>query len=70
MHGEHRGILLLLCGLIWCFHSPYPVVGSERGRSQPRAGQVGPLSAVLGVKLAGGMSRKGVLQTGGKRQRE
>lgn len=70
MHGEHGGNLLLLHGLIWCFHSPCPVVGTERGRSQPQAGQVGLLGAVLAVKLSRGMSRKGVLQTGWKRQRE
>lgn len=30
-----RGILLLSCGVIWCFHSPHPEVKSEQGRSQP-----------------------------------
>ena len=51
MGSTGRG-LLLLHGVIRCFHSPYPEAVLEPGRSQPRAGQVGPLSAVLGVKLA------------------
>lgn len=52
VHGDDGGILLLSRGLICCFHSLYPEVESEQGRSQPRAGQVDPLGAVLGMKLA------------------
>lgn len=58
MPGDHSGVLLLLWGFTRCFHSLYLMVVSERGRSQPQAGQVGPLGALLGVKLAGEMSRK------------